>query len=261
VLSGGCMYQRLGVRGRVDIGLVRLRRVVNSWRAYVALVAFAFASLLWRQHASLTGALRAVAPNLLHRQHYLGSPRGITWSLAVEEHFYLALPLFLLLATGGWRRVNSIRAVPVTALVLVLACIAMRFLFNWNRPFEMYSHLTPTHLRIDGLFFGVLLAYLYHLKPGFLARIGRHRAVLVVIGIALVLPMGVVLVALCALALLALNFRLYRFFAARRGWWFALRAIPLHWFYYLYSGIAFALGVLLWLTQSQSHERQSIEQR
>lgn len=45
----------------------------------------------------------------------------------------------------------------------------------------------------------------------------------------------------CVSALLALNRRLYQFFAARCGWRFALRAIPLHWFYYLYSGFAFAL--------------------
>jgi glycosyltransferase involved in cell wall biosynthesis len=42
-------------------------------------------------------------------------------------------------------------------------------------------------------------------------------------------------------ALLALNWHVYTFFARRRGWWFALRAVPLHWFYYLYSGIVFVI--------------------
>ena len=52
-----------------------------------------------------------------------------------------------------------------------------------------------------------------------------------------------------ALLLLALNWRLYAFFAARRGWTFALFAIPWHWLYYLYNSISFALGTLLFLTR------------
>lgn len=39
----------------------------------------------------------------------------------------------------------------------------------------------------------------------------------------------------------ALNRDVYRFFAAKRGWWFALRAMPLHWLYYVYCG----LGVIM----------------
>ncbi len=49
----------------------------------------------------------------------------------------------------------------------------------------------------------------------------------------------------CAVTLLALNSRLYVFFASRRGVIFTLAAIPLHWFYYFYSGLAFAIGVIL----------------
>ncbi len=45
------------------------------------------------------------------------------------------------------------------------------------------------------------------------------------------------------LALLALNAPLYRFFWRKRGLRFALQTIPWHWFYYLYSGLAFAIGV------------------
>src|SRR3972149_488457 len=49
--------------------------------------------------------------------------------------------------------------------------------------------------------------------------------------------------AVLSLTLLALNRSLYRFFIARRGWFFALRAVPLHWLYYVYNGVAFAIGL------------------
>jgi glycosyltransferase involved in cell wall biosynthesis len=46
-------------------------------------------------------------------------------------------------------------------------------------------------------------------------------------------------------ALLYLNFDLYRFFARKRGPLFAARAVPLHWLYYGYCGVAAGLGVML----------------
>jgi GT2 family glycosyltransferase len=47
----------------------------------------------------------------------------------------------------------------------------------------------------------------------------------------------------CAAALLVLNLPLYRFFARQRGLWFAGAAIPWHWLYYFYSGLAFAIAL------------------
>lgn len=43
-------------------------------------------------------------------------------------------------------------------------------------------------------------------------------------------------------ALIGLNFPLYRFFARKRGMGFAARVAPWHWLYYLYSGLAFGIG-------------------
>lgn len=52
------------------------------------------------------------------------------------------------------------------------------------------------------------------------------------------------LTALLAIALLVLNLPLYRFFHRKRGLGFAIRTIPWHWFYFLYSGLAFLIGFL-----------------
>ena len=49
------------------------------------------------------------------------------------------------------------------------------------------------------------------------------------------------ILAIVAFALLALNWDVYSFFAKKRGWWFTLRVIPMHWFYFLYSGVVFAI--------------------
>ena len=55
------------------------------------------------------------------------------------------------------------------------------------------------------------------------------------------------LAATLGLALLAVNAPLYRFFHCKRGLWFTTRAIPWHWLYYLYCGLAFVIGVVRYL--------------
>ena len=59
----------------------------------------------------------------------------------------------------------------------------------------------------------------------------------------------------CGVSLVLLNASLYRFFIHKRGLWFALRAIPWHWLYFLYSGLAFGIGVLRFLGSRPSDSR------
>jgi len=55
------------------------------------------------------------------------------------------------------------------------------------------------------------------------------------------------------LLLVILNAPVYRFFWRQRGLWFALRTIPWHWLYYLYSGLAFVVGgIRYWLCGRRS---------
>jgi GT2 family glycosyltransferase len=53
------------------------------------------------------------------------------------------------------------------------------------------------------------------------------------------LLLGVAVLALC---LILLNLPVYQFFQQKRGLGFAVQTVPWHWLYYLYSGLAFALG-------------------
>ncbi len=47
-----------------------------------------------------------------------------------------------------------------------------------------------------------------------------------------------------SLVLFWINLPVYRFFYLKRGFLFTLRVLPWHWLYYLYSGLAFAVGIL-----------------
>jgi peptidoglycan/LPS O-acetylase OafA/YrhL len=107
---------------------------------------------------------------------YFQGLSGQTWSLAIEEHFYLLLPLFLL----GLMKVNAKKddpfaSIPVVFLLIAIGSLWLRMTVTPAYPGDYYSYLFPTHLRMDGLFCGVTIGYLYHFKPQFLARVPGWR--------------------------------------------------------------------------------------
>lgn len=105
-----------------------------------------------------------------------------TWSLAVEEHFYLLLPgLLLLLSRNRFQGLPRIVAA-ILCGVLVVRCI------NAARPFSEQTHLWNTHLRLDGLFFGVLLSYWHHTWQPFNDLCRRRAGWLIAGGSLLFLP-------------------------------------------------------------------------
>ena len=59
-------------------------------------------------------------------------------------------------------------------------------------------------------------------------------------------PQGLVIGLGLAVLLIWLNIDLYRFFYQKRGFFFALRVVPLHWLYYFYNAISFGCGLLLY---------------
>jgi glycosyltransferase involved in cell wall biosynthesis len=62
-------------------------------------------------------------------------------------------------------------------------------------------------------------------------------------------PRALALTSAAAVALLVLNVPLYRFFLRKRGFGFMLRVIPWHWLYFIYSGTAFAIGLVRHLSR------------
>lgn len=54
------------------------------------------------------------------------------------------------------------------------------------------------------------------------------------------------------LILLACNRALYGFLLRQRNLWFLLRALPMHWLYFAYSAVAFALGMLYFMPERAS---------
>ncbi len=85
---------------------------------------------------------------------YVGAPAawlGVTWSLAVEEQFYLVMPWVM-------RKVQPRRLPLILLSVIGLSILLRVFIYNNFAVGSIANYvLTPT--RVDGLMMGVLLAY------------------------------------------------------------------------------------------------------
>jgi peptidoglycan/LPS O-acetylase OafA/YrhL len=105
-------------------------------------------------------------------QNYWGGIYGHTWSLAVEEHFYIFLPLFLLvLARFSSNPADPFRPIPATFLSVAVLCQISRAISAFSGPPNFHRVYYASHNRIDALFFGVLIGYFYHFRLETLERL------------------------------------------------------------------------------------------
>jgi peptidoglycan/LPS O-acetylase OafA/YrhL len=102
---------------------------------------------------------------------------GHVWSLGVEEHFYIFLPIFLLLLIRySSRRDDPFHVLPRACLAIGTMCIIVRAISVFVGPHNYNMVYLETQNRMDALFFGVFLGYLYHFRPNVLERLLQPTA-------------------------------------------------------------------------------------
>jgi peptidoglycan/LPS O-acetylase OafA/YrhL len=155
-----------------------VRRGFKIYPAFYALLAFTIGKALVEGLRLDEISWGNVAAEVFFVQNYTQGVLPHTWSLAVEEHFYFlaAITLALMSRKGGR---DPFRRIPIVFGVVAVFCLAARLLMTAAIPwYHGYVHLFPTHLRLDGLTFGVLLSYLFHFRREWLDRMVKGREVL-----------------------------------------------------------------------------------
>lgn len=168
VLSGflvsGLLFNEYKKTEHINIIRFVIRRGLKIYPLfYLLLLAFLIEIKL---NPSLTLSIPHLIAEALFYKNYVGGDFFLvhTWSIDVEEHFYLTLPLVLtVLMQCNKKAKNPFKLLPFIFILVAVLCLMMRIYTNYIHPqFEHIIHVSPTHLRIDSLFFGTLLAYFYN---------------------------------------------------------------------------------------------------
>lgn len=164
VLSGflvsGVLFQEYQRHGSLRLGWFWVRR---GLKIYPNFYLFLIVTLLMTCWQGKTYPTTWVVAEVFFFQNYVGGLWNHTWSLAVEEHFYILLPVLLrVLVWVNGNGKTPFDAIPRIFIVLAIVVLLMRTWNAFTQPYAHMTHMFPTHLRIDGLFFGVLIAYGYH---------------------------------------------------------------------------------------------------
>ena len=133
--------------------------------------------------------LDRVLAEALFLRSYLPGLANHTWSLGVEEHFYIGLPLVLVGMARWGHDERPFRWLPAMYAVSAVTILSLRIVNAVNVPYSDATHLFPTHLRIDSLLFGVLLAYGFHFyRLPFMDFCRQNRAPLACFGVIGMVP-------------------------------------------------------------------------
>jgi peptidoglycan/LPS O-acetylase OafA/YrhL len=185
VLSGfliGQLYWREQIdRGHVDILRFILRRFLRTYPPYAIAMVISFLPVWFARHQAFDFGYLFFFQNYYERIPFF----LVSWSLCIEEHFYIFLPFILYLLRRS-------KPVTVLATLLVLSSVSplLRITlvnFKDNLPFGYY--LTATHFRCEGLILGVAAAHIFTYFPSILQWLARPICNFVLIALsALLVP-------------------------------------------------------------------------
>jgi len=186
-LIGGQLLAPLARSRPIDLRRFFARRVLRIIPAYfVVLAVYAFLPS-WREYPEMSSLWKFVL-SMQNIGLHGGTAFSHAWSLAVEDQFYLLLPLILILV-NRWPRARF-----VIPCVIVLGGIGLRAFLAWEnlteagvsfRGFQTWIYY-PTWTRLDPLVFGVVLAAIEKFRPQWWRRLINFAPWLLLPGLTLI---------------------------------------------------------------------------
>ncbi|MDB5273311.1 MAG: hypothetical protein JWO58_1678 [Chitinophagaceae bacterium] len=162
LLVGGLLTKEFTQNKNISFFRFFLQRGFKIWPSYYAF--FLFGSILvyllyHDNHPDQVIPFYDLKRYLLFYQNYTGAPYHWSfdhvWSLCVEEHFYILLPLLFLTVQWFFKGNHQVKALFIFVILTILAGIAFKFCsYYLTNGKDTYA---GTHNRIDALAWGVLL--------------------------------------------------------------------------------------------------------
>ncbi|MGC2620274.1 MAG: acyltransferase [Acidobacteriaceae bacterium] len=147
---------------RFSIAEFYRRRAYRILPAYLAVLALYFLVPAWRESPRLPPLWKFLTFTMNFGVNLNQHAFSQAWSLCVEEHFYLLLPLLVALMM---RRPSARRTIAVLGS-LVLAGIVLRAFLIAHDPDNVWPAIYyPSYTRLDGLLTGIALAVVRTFRP------------------------------------------------------------------------------------------------
>lgn len=186
-LVAGLLFSDFVGSGAINVRVFILRRGLKILPSFLFLILVTIS--VEGAKSFFTGTSWGISPQrvfseLFFLQSYCGGLFVHTWSLAVEVHFYVFLLLVVYMGLK-WFPGQFIKYFPIGVAVIMLSCLLLRINVNVRHAFDFWSMVTPTHLRIDSLWLGSLIAYYYYFKRQVLiCFVTRYKKIVVLIAAA-----------------------------------------------------------------------------
>lgn len=180
VLSGFLIGQQLFQKYRdgakpsaVDFYLRRAFRILP---AYFAVLALYFLAPAWRESPRIGPLWKFLTFTMNFGFSFDTRAFSHAWSLCVEEHFYLLLPLLAMLLM---RRPSLRKTIAVIVCVTAFG-IGLRAWLLARYPDDVWTAIYyPTYTRLDGLVAGISLALIKVFREQWWQRLMRHGHLLI----------------------------------------------------------------------------------
>ncbi len=174
VLSGyliaGLIFREFQQTGTIDLKRFWIRRGFKIYPGFYAMIIYVIVYYL-----GLGKLTFHIFSDLFFLQDYITPIASHGWSLGVEEKFYFALPILLLVLIRTHKKsTDPFSAIPYLFILFFVVCLVLRINAVAGRsPWdEIYR---PAHLRMDCLFAGVCIGYFKEFRPEAFRRIGSLR--------------------------------------------------------------------------------------
>ncbi len=249
-LVGGLLVKEYKDTGKVNAKRFLIRRIFKIWPAFYFLLLF---HVITRRHPINTFLFQ----NMFHLQNYLGTSIKQTWTLSIEEHFYIFLAISLGILTANHLSTRGLFLF-CSSVCVISAALRVATVFWGTMP----GAQRWTQNRLDSLMFGVILALLYHVTPGVYAAVTRRALPLVLLSLSglawlILIPSETVLMYTVGFSFITVTFGAFLLLtmehSARIRNWIPYRIVA--WF-----GV-YSYGLYLWHSTVRDGVRHIVEQR
>jgi len=160
VLSGffvsGILFREKVKRGTMHAGRFFMRRVFKIWPLFYTAFIIQFLYLHIKHRPPPPSQ---VTSELFFVQNYRPGFMQVTWSLGIEEQFYVLVAILLPLIA----RFGKIKWIASGCILVMILSLGLRIIhYSFFPRYNPYTHQYPLQFRADSLSAGVLISYYYH---------------------------------------------------------------------------------------------------